>query len=79
MWTLQIFAKSDYPKDIRGVVQELNKKRVEDGVTLDNTYESGGDTEREDLIQPKLAEKEGGSKWAAFVESVFIHWSWHFK
>ncbi|KAK8796428.1 hypothetical protein WA588_000563, partial [Blastocystis sp. NMH] len=65
-----IFAKSDYPKDIRGVVQELNKKRMEEGATFNNTCETVWDTEKEDLIPPKSTENEEGSKWAAFVDSA---------
>ena len=45
---------------------------MEDGVTLDNTCESGSSTEREDLVLPKSTENEEGSKWAAFVDSVFV-------
>lgn len=48
---------------------------MEEGATFNNTCETVWDTEKEDLIPPKSTENEEGSKWAAFVDSVFVLWN----
>lgn len=48
---------------------------MEEGATFNNTCEIVWDTEKEDLIPPKSTENEEGSKWAAFVDSVFVLWN----
>ncbi|KAK8832828.1 hypothetical protein WA577_001646, partial [Blastocystis sp. JDR] len=66
-----IFAKTDYPKNIRSIVQELNQKRVQmEEVGKDNQPEEESDdyikpnTNREE-DQPSLEGKE--SRWAPFM------------
>ena len=71
-----MFARSDYPKDIRGIVQELNQKRVE---MLDKEQSANPQfsestlNEEEEYIQPRNDERkpeQGKSIWAAFVDEV---------
>ena len=71
-----MFARSDYPKDIRGVVQELNQKRVEmidKEQSAQQQFSEPALNDEEEYIQPRNDERspeQGKSIWAAFVDEV---------
>ena len=71
-----MFARSDYPKDIRGVVQELNQKRVEmldKEPSTNQPFSESNLNDEEEYIQPRNDERkpeQGKSIWAAFVDEV---------
>ena len=60
---LQIYAKSDYPKDIRVAVQQLNQKRGE-------MEEQPTVPVQSEYVAPKSEPPCKESKWAQFLETV---------
>ena len=73
---VQVFARSDYPKDIRGIVQELNQKRVEMADQESNCpqpVDENDPYDNDEYIKPRQEEREqkkGKSIWAGFVDEV---------
>lgn len=73
-----MFARSDYPKDIRGIVQELNQKRVEmidQESNCPQPVDENDPYDGDEYIKPRQEEREpkkGKSIWAGFVDEVCL-------
>lgn len=72
----EIFAKSEYPKDIRPIIQELNRKRIEMG---EKESQPSLSAEEEEFILPNQNQQmstgniQKESQWSQFLQTVRLH------
>lgn len=70
-----MFAKTDYPKDIRAIVQELNEKRGR----MEEMEKEESNSSEEEYMRPATNSvdtvlQQGGkeSQWASFMEAFAL-------
>ena len=70
-----MFAKTDYPKDIRAIVQELNEKRGR----MEEMEKEESNSSEEECMKPATNSvgtvlQQGGkeSQWASFMEAFAL-------
>lgn len=70
-----MFAKTDYPKDIRAIVQELNEKRGR----MEEMEKEESNSSEEECMKPATNSvdtvlQQGGkeSQWASFMEACAL-------